>query len=154
MSPVVSVVPATESHVNALSLRLREADVREVVRLGDEPLTAVAGSWRRSPVCRAALVNGTVAAMWGAAGTPMGFVGQPWLLTAPACELVSSLTFARIYCREARGMLALFPKLENYVDASYDGAVRLLQLAGFTLDEAKPYGPTRSLFRRFVMGVA
>lgn len=147
----VAIVPATADHAWILGRGLRAADVREVGCLGQMPHAAVFWSYRRALIRKTALVDGEVAAMWGVVGAPLGMVGTPWLLTGPASERVSALTFARIYQAEALGMLRLFPKLENYVDASYTGAVRLLKLAGFTLDEPKPYGLTQSPFRRFEM---
>jgi hypothetical protein len=103
-------------------------------------------------VARTGLVNGRVGAMWGVVGMALGQLGQPWLLTGPACRLISPLLFARIYRQEALAMLDFFPRLENYVDASYGAAVRMLRLAGFWVDEPMPYGAKGALFRRFGMG--
>lgn len=145
----MSIIPATAEHAEVLGRTLRAADALEGALLGIEALQGVRDSFALSSVAWTALLGRHVAAMWGV--VPMGDIGKPWLLTAPACRAVSSLQFARIYSEEVRQMLRLFPRLENYVDAGYTGAVRLLQIAGFTLDEAKPFGPLGASFRRFEM---
>lgn len=143
------IVRAVACHAEALGRNLRDGDALEGERLGIGALDGTRESFWLSSVARTALIDGRVAAMWGV--VPADGYGRPWLLTAPPCLAVSPLRFARVYSEEAREMLHRFRKLENYVDAGYTGAVRLLQIAGFTLDEAKPYGMMGALFRRFEM---
>ena len=147
----VQIIPATEAHAEALSRTLRDADAREIVAMGAVPADTVMAAWRGSLIANAALVDGDVAAIWGVFPTDEPDMGQPWLLTAPAIENLSALCFARFYREEAKSMLKLRPRLENFVDVSYDAAVRMIALAGFRLDDPKPYGPLGSLFRRFEM---
>jgi len=66
----------------------------------------------------------------------LGQVGTPWLLTSDAVKNISPLKFTRIYQQEVGKMKRLFPVLENYVDAEYNGAIRLLKIVGFELGEA------------------
>lgn len=150
----VEIVTATEAHASALADNLRQADADEITAAGFDPRGAVMASWRRSWICRAALVDGRVAALWGVTGELLSGVGCPWLLTTAVCERVHPLRFARVYRDEALSMLALFQILENFVDVRYNAAVRMLQIAGFHLDEAKPYGLHGAPFRRFWMIVA
>lgn len=147
----VEIVPATEAHARELAGRLRAADRAEIMAAGIRPGRTVLSSWRHAVVRKAALVDGDVAALWGVTGMVLGGVGTPWLLTAPPCEMVSALTFARIYRAEAVSMLGLFGLLENYVDSTYYGAVRMLVIAGFKLDDPAPFGRFGALFRRFEM---
>ncbi len=81
----------------------------------------------------------------------MGNTGAPWLLTSPEALKVSPLRFARVYKAEVQKMLKMFPNLVNYVDSSYNQAVRLLQIVGFDLEDPKPYGKNGGLFRKFTM---
>ena len=144
----IEIVPATAAHARALGCGLRPADRREIVICGLDPERTVTLSFEHSVLRRTALVGGRVAAMWGVTGTPLGIVGCPWLLTGlPALE-VSPIRFARLYKAQVADMLRLFPLLENYVDASYAGAIRMLELAGFRLDDPAPY-VAGSSFRRF-----
>src|ERR1700734_3016539 len=147
----IEIVPATEAHARELLTRLLAADRAEITAAGIRPGRAVLSSWRRAVVRKTALVDGDVAAVWGVTGVLLGSVGNPWLLTGAACERVSALRFARIYRDEAREMLSVFPRLENFVDATYVGAVRMLTLAGFALDDPAPYGLHGAMFRRFEM---
>lgn len=148
MSGAVTIVPAVPSHVAAIVRALREADVREIRCLGVPVRRGVWLSYRLALLRRTALVDGEVAAMWGVGGTPLSRVGRPWMLTTPAVER-AVFTFVRKYRSEVQEMLGLFPALENYVDASYEGAIRLLRLGGFTVHEATPMGAAGAPFCRF-----
>lgn len=150
----LEISAATQEHAEVLSRRLRQADVTEGLRLGVDPVSATIASFESSAMPRVVLVDGEVAAMWGASGDLGDRVGRPWFLTADACEKIHPVRFVRLYCSEVRRLIAQFPRLENYVDAQYTGAVRLISLAGFTLGPAEPYGVTQSLFRRFTMVAA
>ena len=147
----LQIVPATEAHALVLSRTLRAADAREIMAIGSDPEWMVLEAWRGSLFANVALVNGDVAGVWGLFPTDDPNLGQPWFLTAPCIEGLSVVAFARCYRAEVKTMLKVRPRLENFVDVSYDGAVRMIALAGFRLDEPKPYGPLGSLFRRFEM---
>lgn len=142
-------MPATLEHAVEVGVHLRAEDAREVAAFGFGPIDAVVESFKNSLWRRAGIVGGQVAAVWGVTGTPMGVVGVPWLMTTPAILDVSPLVFARIYRGEVAEMLRRFPVLENYVDARYLGAVRMLKLAGFHLDAPIPFGAGRAPFCRF-----
>jgi hypothetical protein len=147
----VTIIPATAVHVRALGHSMREADEREITCLGLVAHRVLFRSYRYSIIRKTAIVDGEVAAMFGASGVLFGRVGQPWFLTGPASEKVDPIEFARLYRKEVRQMLHLFPILENWVDASYDKAVRLLTIAGFEMGEPKPFGPNNALFRKYRM---
>lgn len=147
----LELLPATEAHARELIRSLRDADRAEIVSAGSRPGRAVLVSWRDAVIRRAALVDGEVAALWGVGGSLLGGVGVPWFLTGAAFERIPPLRFARIYRAEVVSMLGLFMRLENFVDATYIGAIRMLILAGFRLDDPKPYGPRGAMFCRFEM---
>lgn len=130
---IVTIEDSNPSHVRELRKTIRVGDRQEAISLGLDPEKALFYAYKHSLLRRTAFVDGEVAAMWGVSGTPLALVGQPFLITGLASELISPLRFARIYKRQAEEMSSLFPVLENYVDASYDGAVRLLEISGFTL---------------------
>lgn len=129
----VQIVNSTAKHSRQLGQTLRAADKKEAERLGLDPTKAVFHAYHGAVYRKTALVNGEVAAMWGVVGTPLGTLGRPYLITGEAVEKISPYKFARIYMNEVQQMKKLFPVLENYVDASYTGAVRMLKLAGFQL---------------------
>lgn len=154
MMGVVDIIDTDPSHIRELALTMREADQREIVSAGFTPKSALWRSYRESIYRKTALVDNRVAACWGVTGNLFGGKGVPWLLTSSHCELVSPLVFARIYKKETKTMLRMFPTLVNYVDASYTEAVRLLEICGFQLDDPEQFGRNGALFHRFELRIA
>ena len=106
---------------------------------------------RRSSLmpAKVALVGGEVAAMWGLSGEVLSETGEPWLMTSTVCDRVPAISFMRIAAAELELMLAVKPRLENYVAADYPKAIRLLEGLGFHIEAPEPVGPKRAPFRRF-----
>lgn len=148
-SPIIEIVPTTIAHIRELGDTIREGDRREIESYGFSHHKGLWRSFKGGLNNKTALIDGRVAACWGCGGVYMGDKGQPWLLTSYEVYKISPLKFARIYQREVKNMLKLFPRLENYVDAQYDAAVRLLDIVGFTLEEPQALG--NGLYRRFWM---
>lgn len=149
--PVVEIVSTLPAYIPMLKDSLRDKDRAEIMNLGITPSRALWRSFRRSIMCKTVFVDGEIAAIFGISGEILGEIGRPWLLTSPAAEKVSPLRFVRIYQKEVEEMLKLFPYLASVVDASYDGAVRLLENVGFTVHEPQPLGPDNAAFRKFEM---
>lgn len=147
----IEIIPTERRHLWELAENLRENDEKEIMGFGFSNRRVLWQSYRQSIFSRTALIDGKVAAIWGVGGVLMGDTGRPWLLTSPESLKVSPLRFARIYRREVQKMLKLFPNLENFVDSTYNQAVRLLEIVGFKLDEPQPIGKTGAMFRRFKM---
>lgn len=134
---MIEIMEANARHVRALGSRLRAEDALEITSLGESPQSCLWHSWRGSPLRRAVLVDGTLAAMWGVHGDLLGGRGVPWFLTAPEIERVP-VAMVRQGRREVACMLDLYPYLENYVMASYRRAVRFVGLLGFELGAETP----------------
>lgn len=147
MTSKVEVEDTTVSHVKHIRQNLREEDRQEIIRAGFDPNRICMYTYKTALLRKTGLIDGEPVAMWGVRGNLLGLVGQPYLLTTNNIHLISSLKFARIYVKEVEEMKKLFPILENYVDANYHEAVRLLDLAGFTL--SKPVYINNNTFRRF-----
>jgi hypothetical protein len=146
---MIEVVPSTMAHARELAKSIREKDQIEARALGLVPHKALFYAYRHSVLRRTAVVDGSVAAMWGISGTPLGVVGQPYLITGTVCDKIHPVTFAKIYIKELKGMKSLFPVLENYVHSDYEGAVEMLRIAGFELSD--PIDINGTSFRRFRM---
>lgn len=131
---MIQIVPSTLRHVTELSETMNDLDKKEIVSLGMTPRKALFYSYKFSLMRRTAVIDGGVAAMWGVFGVPMGITGQPYLLTSPLVRTIPVRKFVSIYKNEVQQMKKLFPVLENYVDASYEGAIRMLRIAGFSLE--------------------
>lgn len=131
---MVEIIPSVAAHCRLLDQTIRPEDLEEAIRLGLDPKKSTFYAYRRAVYRKTALVNGKVAAMWGVIGTPLGNHGVPYLITGTEALKVSPMKFAKIYISELKTMNHLFPILQNYVDAQYKPAVRLLKIAGFTLE--------------------
>lgn len=147
----IEIVPTTSAHIRALNANLREEDKHEIEIYGFPTNKALWRSFKGSILRRTALIDGEVAAVWGCGGVPMSGQGQPWLMTSNAVDKVSPLRFVRIYQNEVYRMLAVFPRLVNWVDMSYDKAIRLLEIIGFKIGEPEPLGLNGALYCKFSM---
>jgi len=117
--------------------------------VGVDPVVALPKAYTDSVYCKTALIDEVPAAMFGLAGVILGNVGIPFLLTSTEVSRVSPLCFARVYKDQVDEMKQYFPYLENYVDANYTGAVKMLKIAGFSLDQPIKVGS--GCYQRFYM---
>ena len=150
----VEIVPTLPEHIAELRHALRDADLAELAAFGISPNKSLWFGYKNSLIKRTALVDGKVAAIWGCGGAPLAGKGTPWLLTSNVCELVSSITFAKIYKKEVQMMLKIFPKLENIVDSNYCKSIRMLKIIGFNIGDPAPSGNRGAMFRAFSMEAA
>lgn len=147
--PELVIVPTTSAHIRELQRTIRDKDRAEIENYG---FTCAKGLWRsykQGMFNQTAFIEGRVAACWGMEGTFFGDTGKPWLLTSSEVYKISALRFAKIYQNEVYKMISLFPRLENYVCASYPEAIRLLSIIGFTIGEPEKVGG--GMFRKFSM---
>lgn len=150
-SSIITIVDTVPWHLRELAANIQPEDERELLAIGLTPPKALWRSYKSSIYCKTALLDGRVAAVWGAAGTFLSDSGCPWLLTSREIRNISSLRIARDYQREVHKMLDIFQKLENYCDARYTAAIRLLDIVGFNIEDPSPLGENRQLFRKFKM---
>jgi len=132
---MINIVPTTVEHVAYIIETLRPEDRKEIEAIGLDVDKALFYTHRNAIWSRTGLVNDKPAAIWGVAGELLSSVGVPFLTTGIEVENISPLKFSRIYKKEVEDMKKLFSSLENYVESSYTGAVRMLKIAGFSLDE-------------------
>lgn len=147
----ISLVTTTLDHIQELSKTLRDQDKQECLRLGFEPEKALYYSFKHAVIKRTGLINGKVAAIWGVTGTPLGITGQPYLVTSNEILKISPFKFARFYRKEVQAFNIIFPILENYVDASYIGAIRMLKVAGFKINTTDPFITETGKFFKFTL---
>jgi len=148
MSPRIIVVPSKISDVYRLCAMMRDRDRDEALALGVDPKRAMRAQFRAAVQRKTYFVDGKIVAMSGLCGPLLANVGNPYLVTAKGVE-----RFPVAIVRHARAavdqMLMLRQRLEGYVLADYTGAVRLLEVVGFTLDPPQPLGPTGAMFCKF-----
>lgn len=85
-----------------------------------------------------------------APGSILSGVGIPWLVSSSHLETHQKIFLRR--CKSAlKAMLAVYPSLENYVDARNHVAKALLRWLGFRLETAEPIGLMKLPFHHFTM---
>lgn len=149
MAAIATVRASIASDVYALAANLRDGDRREVEALGLDVRGGIRRCYRDAILRRTYLVDGEVAAMSGLCGAMLGDIGQPYLMTAPAAELVP-VSFVKHARNAVNEMLRYRIRLEGVVAADYARACRLLEVLGFKLGAPVPLGPHGTLFRSFV----
>lgn len=125
------------SDVEKLSKTMREKDRKEAEALGMSAEKALYLTFKQALLRRTIYLNDEIVAMSGVTGTPLSIIGRPYLVTSTACDTISPLKLCRLYKKEVAEMNSIFPVLENYVDANYAEAVRLLRMTGFELSPEK-----------------
>ncbi len=146
----ITIVEATLDHVQQIGRTLNDEDRAEIENAGLVPHRDLWRGWKRSLIRYAAFVDNELAAVWGVTGSIMGGIGIVWFVTSRKAREISPHKFRSIYVSEVRKMLEIYPVLCNYVSADYDGAVRMLKVAGFNLEEPVPLGKIRRLYRKFI----
>lgn len=131
-------MPAEPAHMDELAKGLRAGDRLEIIGMGSTVEESFALTWRHSLLRQSVLLGGNVAAVGGVGGSPMGGVGQPWMLTTELFERIP-IFMAKEGIRQTRAWLEIFERLESYVDAGYGRACGFLHVVGFKLD-----APTRT----------
>ena len=142
-----AIVPMQPKDSVTLASSLRDEDRREIESAGINPVAGVDMSYTGGLGNMAAWLDGDLVACWGCGGVYMGSVGRPWFLTTPTIKRLPPTLVARIYRHEVEKMQQLFPRLENWVDATYASAVRLLKMTGFTVDAPVAIG--HGMYSRF-----
>lgn len=140
------IVPARLEHIRTLARTMRTMDRAEIEGWGLSVRHTLHGLWRDSPVRRAALVDGEVAAVWGVQASMMTDDGQPWLFTAPAIER-AKLAFLRETKCEIHELLGMYRRLRCYVLAIYTQSIRFFEAMGFTIGPAEPVGRDGTPYR-------
>lgn len=147
---LVEIVPATQQHIDQLIPHVRQCDIDEFqASNGWTARQVLECGLKISTVVCAGLINGEVVAVFGVAPASMiGGVGWPWLVGTDALARNQKVFLRR--CRHiVSAMLAIYPRLENYVDARNHVAKAWLHWLGFRIDEPAAYGVLGLPFHRF-----
>ena len=144
----VMVVPSKIGDVYRLCAAMRPRDREEALGLGLDPKQGMRSQFRSAVLRKTYFVDGRIAAMSGMCGPLIGDVGEPYLVTAEGVERVPIQMVKQARAAVAE-MLSLRSRLEGRVLADYTGAVRLLEVLGFTLGPPELTGPNGVLFRTF-----
>jgi hypothetical protein len=131
---IVTIVPATQAHVEMMVGKLRAGDAAELAALGFTDRQALEAGLLHSIEAWTAMAGDVAGAMFGiTVDSVLADEGHPWLLTT-CWTTVHWIVFAKCLRQMIERYKAMFPRLSNLVDARYPEALRLLTWLGFTID--------------------
>ena len=148
---MITIVPATPEHIEALALRVRKADIDELWD-GYEitPAQALRLGLQVTDFPKTALLDGQVLAIFGVAPALHGGWAVPWMI-ASNLVLAHRREFL-VQSRQAIRILAdLYGPMANWVDARNHTAIVWLRWLGFRIEAPAPYGKHGKDFCRFSM---
>lgn len=126
------VIEARAYHVGRLVRRLRPEHRRNMEAIGLEPHRVLRDAFLNSAYCRAALIDGELAAIWGVTGSALSSTGVIWVAFTEAAT-----KYPIIIMRETRRQLAAMAAtrrvLESGVIVGDIAAWRFAQRLGFFL---------------------
>lgn len=148
----VQIIPATEEHLQMILPDVRQADIDELYAVSLMTTEdALRVGLRTATMAWSGFANRELVTMFGVSPASMiGGNGTPWLVGTSRIEKYQK-TFLRHCHPVLRQMLAVYPRLENYVDERNHVAKAWLHWLGFRLEEAAPYGALGLNFHRFHM---
>lgn len=143
----VHVLEATLAHAVELAPRLRAADAAEVRASGGyAPLEALEVALASSAVAGTLLIDGQVAAMFGAcAVSGTRNLGVAWALTGQMVDR-HRREFMRVSREQLHQLLRIWPFLVNRVDARYEPALRWARWLGASVGPPVPFGVEKRPF--------
>jgi len=145
----VSIVVATQEHIDTMKGSLRESDERACwVTAHYTANEGLQSSFDISDLCWVALVDGVPVACCGVGRrTMLSLRGIPWLLATNDIRK-AGLKIVRHSRFLIRQMLDKFDFLETWVDARNKVSITWLKWCNFKLEEAEPIGLDGQLFHR------
>ncbi|MBM3099131.1 hypothetical protein JRX38_14160 [Gluconobacter cerinus] len=146
---MISVRKAVPSDSALIASRLRSADFREVVRIGEgHPEGVLRRCIERSDMAGIFYDDDRPLCAFGIVGCLD--IGHPWLVGTPYLNHVP-----RSFLRETRYWVEEWKRnyrlLTNRVDADYTSAIRWLSWLGFEIGEPEPCGLNGAMFRTIEM---
>lgn len=144
MGGIVKLLPVTHHHLLELARTMRPPDVAEVRACGMTPLHMLMHSSSTGENFTATF-DGEVAAIFGVSKSHDEFAWA-WVLTGAPVDRYP-VAFVRTYRQVVRAFLDVHAGLKQLIDARYVAALRVAQLAGFTIFEPIRFGPQLLPFR-------
>lgn len=148
----VKFIKPTDELVKAIADDMRQADIDEVwASSRHTPIEAMISSWKMSDSSVIVTVNDEPCVMIGLVIRDiLSGSGVPWLLGTD-----NALKYKRHFITQVPAiideMLAICPKLYNYVHADNKVSIRWLKRIGFTIEAPLPIGYDGALFHKFYL---
>lgn len=139
-------------HAQSLAPRLRAADLAEIeASTGGDPLDVLLISIALSDAAWAWCRDGVPIMVGGVTPHPTDpEVAIPWALGSDEVSTDKAALLDMLAQRQL-WTSSRYKRMENHVDARNKPALKFLELAGFTIHPAEPYGVLGLPFHRFTM---
>jgi hypothetical protein len=150
----VKISPSTSQHVDYIAANIRKADEQEIWDMALlKPKEALKEALEVSDFVSTGFINNQIVGMCGLVRLSLlSDRGRPWMISTSALDNKRyALDFHRMGKRVVAAMIAIFPYLENYVEASNKRTIKWLKSLGFQFDEPQKMGPLGKPFIRFYM---
>jgi hypothetical protein len=132
-SPNITIERTNPLHLRWMSEAMSEDSMDIAERYGIKPLKALWYNYRNSLICKTVFIDNTICAIFGLGGTVFGDVGKPWICMTPEVrEYPMRVAFA--FKRELKGMLDMFPILEDYIEETKEKEIRFMELMDFKVN--------------------
>ena len=147
---MAEIVKATFEHIEPIAANMREADVLEVWLAGHKtPHQAMQDGFNVSVKAWTIIENGEPIGMFGVSSVSiLGNIGVPWLLGTDGM-LAIKRQFVRESMQYLDEVMALYPRLVNFVHVGNIQSLRWLMWMGFDFEGPIKAGPDSAEFFRF-----
>ncbi len=146
-----ALVPVNGKHIKVVAKAMRQRDVAEIwASSRNTPRKALEDGVASSVLCWTGMVGDKPACILGVSpASLLSGRGVPWMLATDRLARAER-PMLRLSRPLIEAMQDIFPReLFNHVDARNTDTVRWLRSLGFTVEDAKPYGPDGLPFHRF-----
>lgn len=149
---MISFIKPTEDLIKTMAEDMRKSDRIEVMAShGHTPLEALTYSVDSSEYVTMAVSSGVPFSVFGVVVSNITTgLGHPWLLSSN--EMFNHKEY---FLKNApvvlADMLAVCPRLVNYVHHANKTSIQWLKSLGFVLEDLEPYGVKGDLFHKFHM---
>ncbi len=152
--PEAWITVASHFHADQLAPKVRDADRLEMwSAYRQKPLRGLHNSLDLSTEAWAGYIGDELLCVFGVG--PICVLtgrGMPWFLAADTIRR-HQVAFLRRCDSVVNDMQAIYPTLENWVDARNTTSIRWLRWLGFALHPAEPFGFDQLPFHRFTKQV-
>jgi len=151
---MINFINPTDELIEIMAQDMRKSDRIEVMAShGHEPLEALKYSRDNSDYVTMVMSGNIPMCMFGVSISNVTTgLGHPWLLSSN--EIFSNKEY---FLKNAPGviedMIAVCPRLVNYVRHENKVSIEWLKSLGFTIENPEPHGVKNDLFHKFHMGV-
>ena len=151
---MIEFIKPKEELIKIMAQTMRRSDVTEVMAShGHTPLESLMYSFENSEYVTMSVYDNVPLMMFGVAvSNIVTGLGCPWLLSSVKVFDYRDELLLKV-APVIADMIAVCPRLVNYVHHENKTSIKWLKSLGFTIEKPEPYGIKGDLFHKFHMGV-